>query len=184
MSDESGKRKSENPSGDEGGKGKKHADRRSFMKTAAATAAGAMLGLSGKSAMAAGGSSIANPATGGGPLPGNTPITKLLSSENAKLLTANAAKMTKDDLLNLRTGQVYKLADANKGPQMSLTVTDLDSIEEAFDSQYGTTPKAYAMRAKAPKGSADGSSCCCCCSTAPCCCCTAAAQTGPMAGAL
>ena len=96
----------------------------------------------------------------GGNMPLDTPIFKMVSPEQAKLLSAAAAKLTKEDLVDLATKK-KSAADLN------LTVDDMKTINDAFHAEF----------TNAPAGLRSTVSCCCC---TPCCCCTAAAVTEPI----
>jgi len=97
-----------------------------------------------------------------GDLPGYTPISDLLGTDEAKkTLTAQAATLTKADLIALNTtGPGSKdVADLDLGYE------DLKSVADAFAANY--TPEV-GLKAVA------NTYCCCC---APCCCCTAVSVT-------
>jgi hypothetical protein len=107
---------------------------------------------------------VTQPVRFGGDLPLDTPIFKLLPSEQAKLLSPAAAKLTKGDLLDLvGAGQTKKTP-----AQLNLSVEDVKSIEDAFHQQFTTTAAAG--------GLLDNITACCC----PCCCCTAASVPEPI----
>jgi len=101
----------------------------------------------------------------GGSMPLDTPIFKMLLPEQAKLLTPAAAKLTKEDLLDLAgVGTVKK-----KPEDLGLTLDDLKSVQDAFHAQIHQDPAGL-------KVAGHDINCCC----TPCCCCTAAAVTNPM----
>lgn len=94
-----------------------------------------------------------------GNLPLDTPIFKMLSPDQAKILTSNAAKLTKEDLLDLAgVGPVKKTAE-----QLQLTFDDVKSIQDAFHTQFSTDVQGLKI------GNIEITRCCC----TPCCCCTA-----------
>ncbi len=98
-----------------------------------------------------------------GELPLDTPIFKMVDPEHAKLLTPAAAKLTKEDLLDLAGVGTVK-----KSPQdLNLSVEDLTSIQDAFHADIRT-----------PEGLVKIGDIKCCCT--PCCCCTAVAGINPV----
>jgi hypothetical protein len=99
-----------------------------------------------------------------GELPLDTPIFKMVDPEQAKLLTPAAAKLTKEDLLDLAGVGTTK----KKPEDLNLTVEDLASIQDAFHANIRT-----------PEGLKKASDISCCCCT-PCCCCTAVAVINPV----
>lgn len=116
-----------------------------------------------REALAAGGGAQAVSPGDIGVYPADTPIFKLLGPDQAALLTANAAKLTKADVVALQLHQ--------KTPsQLNLTTADLQSLQNAFSFVFpdGKLPSGLA------KASADVS--CCCCTP----CCTAAAVIKPV----
>ncbi len=133
-------------------------ERRSFIKTAAAGAAGVIIG----SAVGSNNTALAQDTQ---PAPLNTPITDLLGPDYAGDLTKNAKKLTKFDLMHLRKHAVRD-DDAKITKKMkALNVKDLHSIEDAFDRKLQTLSGLSA----APP---NGTTYCCCCT--PCCTCAAA----------
>ncbi|MEK6443851.1 hypothetical protein [Pseudonocardia sp. T1-2H] len=109
---------------------------------------------------------VEGPTAGGhsGPLPLDTPIFKMLSPDQAKLLSPAAMKLTKADLLALQEpGGKAKMAELN------ITFDDLKTVEEAFHQSFDVSGLQTVE--------SDGDACCCC---TPCCCCTAAAVPEPM----
>lgn len=119
----------------------------------------------------------------GGPLPMDTPITKMLDPKIAEMLTPDASRLTKGDLFGLYSYSRYQ-PDEDEVARMEsegvhvpkdLTIEDVQSIDRAFTLQHGLHPTGAMDTLPQPLGD----SCCCCCSTAPCCCCTAAAETTP-----
>jgi hypothetical protein len=109
---------------------------------------------------------VEGPATGGhsGTLPLDTPIFKMLSADQAKLLSPAALKLTKADLLALQQpGGKAKMAELN------ITFEDLKTVEEAFHQSFDVSGLQAVE--------SGGISCCCC---TPCCCCTAAAVPEPL----
>lgn len=91
----------------------------------------------------------------------HNPITNLLDSKAASLLSANAKQLLEGDL--------YALAWKNHTVRTEkLNVRDLNSIEEAFSkhSLHGSSSAPVV-----------GSSCCCTCT--PACCCTAVSVIRP-----
>jgi hypothetical protein len=100
----------------------------------------------------------------GGALPMDAPIYKLLTADQAKLLTPAAAKLTKADLLKLQGLKGVKLSD------MNLTFDDVKTIEAAFHQGFEVSGLA--------KTGDDGTVACCCC--APCCCCCGASVPPPV----
>lgn len=128
-------------------------NRRSFVKMAAAGAAGMVVG---------GGKALAQD----GLAPMNTPITKLLGSYSSYLVK-DAKKLTKGDLIQLRKfhtkdPEVTKLNSRLK----KLDFNEIKSIETAFDKFHHDQNFGSVM----PSGDVNVS--CCCCS--PCCTCAAA----------
>lgn len=101
--------------------------------------------------------------------PLNTPIASMMSPEAAKLLSSNAASATKGDLVALRAGV---RGIKGKGPSANLSVTDVESIEKAFDShEFAAHSRVGYKVAAAPLGMSTAAAgnveaCCCCC---PCC---------------
>jgi hypothetical protein len=109
-----------------------------------------------------GGTAVTSPQFGDLPL--DTPIFKMLSADQAKLLTPTAAKLTKEDLLDLAgVGPVKKTAQL-----LNLTIDDLKSIQDAFHEKFSSDVAAGLLPEKITI-----SRCCC----TPCCCCTAVALT-------
>lgn len=108
--------------------------------------------------------------------PLNTPIKDMMSPEAAKMLTPAAAMASKADLIALRAGV---RGMKTKGPETKLSVTDVDSIEKAFDSsEFAAHSKLGFKLAGTPLGmsTAAAHSVTACCSCCPCCS-TAAAMT-------
>ena len=99
-------------------------------------------------------------------MPLSTNITELVHSpERSQLLTPAASKLTKADLVRLATG-----ATEGQPALTALTVTDLKSIQNAFEGAPDTWLAA-------PDS---GASCCCSCCIACCCSCCAAADLQPI----
>jgi hypothetical protein len=96
-------------------------------------------------------------------LPADTPITQMLSPEEAEALTPAAAKLTKAELLAMSDNTA-------EAASLNLTVDDLKSIQDAFHQQLSTQHSSGMMTANSYSA---------CCST-PCCCCTAAAVPDPV----
>lgn len=123
--------------------------------------------------------SLAQP-TGAKRAPLNTPIKNMLSADAAKMLSAAAAAATKGDLVALRAGV---RGIKGKGPDANLSVTDVESIEKAFDShEFAAHSRVGYKVAAAPLGMStaaadDITACCCCCP----CCSTAAAMSANQA---
>ena len=125
---------------------------------------------------------IAGPVTGGfsGSLPPDTPIFKMLTPDQAALLSPAAMKLTKADLVSLQ--------DPDSGQQLAalhLTFDDLKTVEEAFHQRFGASGLEEVQTAISDSALATAtaglsiSGCCCC---TPCCCCTAVAVTALLAG--
>jgi hypothetical protein len=115
-------------------------------------------------------------ASGGGfsgSLPTDTPIFKMLTADQAALLSPQAKELTKGELVSLQ---------GPNGPQrmkeLGLTVADLKTVEEAFHQRFGASGlEEVEMAMDSTGGEAfDVSSCCC----TPCCCCTAVSVTSPL----
>ena len=110
----------------------------------------------------------------------NTPIKRMMSADAAKLLSPAAAAATKGDLVALRAGV---RGMKGKGPETKLNVTDVESIEKAFDSSEFAAHSSLGYKvAGMPLGMSTANAqdntntsvtaCCCCCP----CCSTAAAM--------
>jgi len=117
--------------------------------------------------------------TGGfsGSLPPDTPIFKMLTPDQAALLSPAAMKLTKADLLSLQGPDAGKQLVA-----LQLTFDDLKTVEEAFHQRFGASGLEEVQTATDAARAADGGifsdiSCCCC---TPCCCCTAVSVTSPL----
>jgi hypothetical protein len=108
---------------------------------------------------------LQRPGTGEAPsfgeLPSDTPVFKMLSATQAKMLTPNARKLTKGELIELATQQ--KTIE-----QLNLTIEDLKSVQDAFHFEF-TAQAASGLTFHITK---------CCCS--PCCCCAAANTIQPI----
>ena len=126
--------------------------------------------------------------TGGG-LPLDTPVAKMLDPSVAEVLTANARKLTKADILAL--GGFMQPAKSAK--ELGLNVDDVRSLELAFHQDFqgvltaggaGLEEMMNSTNAMAATGDVSSSGggttiqCCCC----PCCCCTAAVELEPLEG--
>lgn len=113
---------------------------------------------------------------GSGPLPDDTNITDMgLSPGEQALLTPNARKLTKGDLLTIRG--IYQdkrelngmslLKEVDDAVGVDLTVEDLHSIQDAFTN----------LNPALGGGVTAAASCCCCtCSCCPCCSCSSTAS--------
>ncbi|HXG18323.1 MAG TPA: hypothetical protein VNN62_04530 [Methylomirabilota bacterium] len=134
-------------------------DRRGFMRTAGAVAAGFA---------AAGFATGVARAQGGGRLPLNTPIEKLgFNAAELNMLTPNDKKLTKGDLFALQ-----EWARTRQGnPPAHLTIADINALEQATQSMQKRQHAPGAMQSE------DVTACCSCC---PCCTCTAASVVQPV----
>ncbi|WP_435210883.1 twin-arginine translocation signal domain-containing protein [Luminiphilus sp. nBUS_16] len=110
--------------------------------------------------------------------PFGTKVHEMLDSDSAKKLTADARKLSKGQLLEIRQYHRHSVGSAPK-----VSINDIKSIEDAFDS--------HALRDAASQGfkvagvtagmgisaaaAGNVTACCCCCP----CCSTAAAVTSP-----
>lgn len=109
-----------------------------------------------------------------GSMPLDTPIFKMLTPDQAALLSPNAKKLTKADLLALQGPDGGKALVA-----LSLTFDDLKTVEEAFHQRFGASGLEEVQNATtAGSNSLESSISCCCCT--PCCCCTAVSVTSPL----
>lgn len=132
-------------------------NRRSFVKMAAAGAAGVVVG----------GAGSAKAASDIGPAALDTPITQLLGVHASELIR-DAKKLNKGDLLLLRKFHKGDAAVTKLNPRLKrLDYNEIMSIEKAFDKKHSVENSAQA----APAG--DVTACCCCC---PCCTCAAAVE--------
>jgi len=143
----------------------KKTDRREFLSTTAAAAAGVAVGAS------LGGAKEAEAVTRGF-LPLSTPISDMLRSESASLLTSAASALTKGDLLSLRQFHARETPHADP-PTSGLSLEDLRSVETAFDDH---NQKNSGIKSRSLSVDGDGTrglthACCCC---TPCCTCAAA----------
>jgi hypothetical protein len=115
------------------------------------------------------------PATGGvqfnpqfGQFPMDTPIFKMLSPEKAILLSPNAMKLTKADLLALGG-----LTQPPKTPaDFNLTFDDLKTIQTVYQAE-----RVAGLKPEGGSSGGGGTGCCCCIF---CCCCCAVAVTKPI----
>jgi hypothetical protein len=108
-----------------------------------------------------------------GSLPLDTPVFKMLSQDQAALLSPAAKKLTKADLLSLQGPDAGKQLTA-----LQLTFDDLKTVEEAFHQRFGASGLEEVQAAvEAAAAEAIDVSCCCC---TPCCCCTAVSVTSPL----
>ena len=129
-------------------------DRRGFI-TAAAVAGVAATGLTAGQAAAQAGA-----------LPLDAPMSKIFSPPEYRMLTPNAQKLTKGELL-----QLQQWARSHTGPApLHLTMADIHSIQIAHDHWAG-------RRQSGTVTAEDVTACCCCC---PCCTCTAAVSVHPV----
>jgi hypothetical protein len=117
-----------------------------------------------------------------GKFPPDTPVFKMLSPDQAALLSPAAKQLTKADLVALQgPGSGQKLHE------LHLTFEDLQSVEEAFHQRFAVSglEEMQAAEEMVTEGGGEmvdsgGISGCCCCT--PCCCCTAAAVPSPLIG--
>jgi hypothetical protein len=112
----------------------------------------------------------------GGSLPPDTPIFKMLTPDQAALLSPAAMKLTKADLISLQGSDAGKQLLA-----LHLTFDDLKTVEEAFHQRFGASglEEVQAATDAASANMSSDISCCCC---TPCCCCTAVSVTSPLVG--
>lgn len=144
--------------------------RRGFIKAALAAGSG-MLSVAGAAR-----AQQDRPSTGG--LPRNTPASQLFGPQAGELLTPNAKKLTKANLLEMQ--EIHKanprltsqqvVEEFNKDNNTAYTVQDIQSVWKAFSAYVNE-------QAARPSTAAANASCCCCCT--PGCCCTASVVIEP-----
>lgn len=125
----------------------------------------------------------------GGALPLDTPVAKMLDPSVAEVLTANARKLTKADILAL--GGFTEPSKSAK--DLGLSVDDVRSLELAFhqdfqgvltaggaglDEMMDSSNSMATTNRVSSSGGGTSIQCCCC----PCCCCTAAVGLEPLEG--
>lgn len=122
----------------------------------------------------------------GGDLPLDTPIAKMVDPSVAELLTANARRLTKADILAL--GGFTQ--PGKSATDLGLSVDDVRSLEIAFHQDFQGILTTGGAGLEELMGSTNdmtagtdamaidiGDIKCCCC---PCCCCTAAVELTPI----
>ncbi|SHN45406.1 hypothetical protein [Cryptosporangium aurantiacum] len=102
-----------------------------------------------------------------GTMPLDIPIFKMLTPDQAALLSPKAKTLTKGDLLALQGSGA-----GDKMRELGLTFDDLKSVEEAFHQRFAVNGLEE-MEAAMQTDTGDGGVSCCCCT--PCCSCCAAA---------
>jgi hypothetical protein len=137
--------------------------RREFLRASSIIAGGMILSRTTASAQPA-------QETTGIPLTTKLPDFPFLTEEEIALLTPRAREVTKRDLITLARGLANQEELAEEELALSLTMQDINSIQEAF-ANYGVGRF---------EGRGDLGVACCCCSCCFPCCCTASSVVKPV----
>jgi hypothetical protein len=143
--------------------------RREFLRASSIIAGGVILSQTMSSAQGDQGTKKDN-GTKGIPLTTKLPDFPLLTEAEIARLTPEAQELTKGDLISLSRASTNR-EELTEERLLSLTVRDLDSIEEAF-ADYGVD------RFEAVQDDDNGIACCCTCT--PCCSCCASSVVKPI----